>query len=89
MLDPNTLLYISKAMDLFELSSDDLKRITVPTLIIGVVTDMLFPVWQQRELAHQLMENGTQTTYYELPSLYGHDTFLLDVHGVGTAVKVS
>ena len=32
MLDPNTLLYISKAMDLFELSNEELKRITMPTL---------------------------------------------------------
>ena len=88
MLDPNTLLYISKAMDLFELGAEDLKKIQMPTLIMGVTTDALFPVWQQREMAHQLMENGTPTTYYELPSLYGHDTFLLDIHGVGTAIKV-
>ena len=27
-------------------------------------------------------------TYYELPSIYGHDTFLLDVVAVGAAVKV-
>lgn len=29
------------------------------------------------------------TVYYELNSLYGHDTFLLDVHNVGAAVKVT
>ena len=28
-------------------------------------------------------------TYYELSSMYGHDTFLLDVVAVGAAVKVS
>ena len=27
-------------------------------------------------------------TFYELNSLYGHDTFLLDLNGVGAAVKV-
>ena len=27
-------------------------------------------------------------SYYELTSIYGHDTFLLDVNNVGTAVKV-
>ena len=27
-------------------------------------------------------------TYYELNSIYGHDTFLLDLSGVGTGVKV-
>lgn len=27
-------------------------------------------------------------TYYELTSIYGHDTFLLDVNNVGAAMKV-
>jgi hypothetical protein len=26
-------------------------------------------------------------TYYELDALYGHDTFLLDVNAIGSAVK--
>ena len=29
-----------------------------------------------------------KTTYYELSSIYGHDTFMLDVNNVGAAVKV-
>ena len=29
-----------------------------------------------------------QTTYYELTSIYGHDTFMLDVRNVGMAIKV-
>ena len=28
-------------------------------------------------------------TYYELPSIFGHDTFLLDVNAVAAAIKVS
>ena len=31
--------------------------------------------------------NG-HTTYYELTSIYGHDTFMLDVSNVGVAIKV-
>ena len=27
-------------------------------------------------------------TYYELTSMYGHDTFMLDVNDVGMAIKV-
>lgn len=29
-----------------------------------------------------------QVTYYELASIYGHDTFMLDVNNVGVAIKV-
>lgn len=36
------------------------------------------------------MHAGNQrTSYYELTSLFGHDTFLIDVNNVGTAVKVN
>ncbi|KAJ8300207.1 hypothetical protein KUTeg_021726 [Tegillarca granosa] len=70
--DPNSILYISKC----------------PTMVVGVQTDILFPIWQQRELAQALQDSGNDAvTYYELNSLYGHDTFLLDLNGVGAAVK--
>ncbi|XP_013380712.1 serine O-succinyltransferase [Lingula anatina] len=93
--DPNSLLYISKAMDLFDVGEDyggnvqtALSRIECPVMVIGVKTDILFPIWQQRELACNLKEAGNNAvTFYELDSIYGHDTFLLDLNGVGSAVK--
>ncbi|KAI3380038.1 hypothetical protein SNEBB_002048 [Seison nebaliae] len=93
--DPNSLIIISKAMDLFSLSEDSTKsldasccEIKCPILVIGVNSDILFPVTQQRELADCLTASGnTFVTYYEVDSMYGHDTFLLDINCVGTAVK--
>ncbi|XP_052092585.1 uncharacterized protein LOC127729026 [Mytilus californianus] len=92
--DPNSLLYISKAMDLFNIGESyeslhaGLSRVNCPVMVIGVQTDILFPIPQQRELATALQESGNPTvTFYELNSLYGHDTFLLDLNGVGAAVK--
>ncbi|PAA65537.1 hypothetical protein BOX15_Mlig006020g4 [Macrostomum lignano] len=87
-LDPNSLLYLSKAMDLFD-AEDQLDRVICPAMILGVQSDILFPVEQQRQLAQRLRDIGRcrRVTYFELTSLYGHDTFLLDVHNVGTAVK--
>ncbi|XP_020612275.1 serine O-acetyltransferase-like [Orbicella faveolata] len=92
--DPNSLLYISKAMDLFDLGEgfssllEGVARIQCPTLVLGVQSDVLFPVTQQRELESLLKEaQNHDVTYYELPSIYGHDTFLLDVVAVGAAVK--
>lgn len=32
---------------------------------------------------------NTKTAFYELNSVYGHDTFMLDLNNVGAAVKVS
>lgn len=92
--DPNSLLYISKAMDMFDVAEGfpsleaGLARIKCPIMVIGVQTDILFPIWQQRELSATLQKAGNNAvTYYELNSIYGHDTFLLDLNGVGAGVK--
>jgi homoserine O-acetyltransferase len=91
--DPNSLLFISKAMDMFDMGDHHktyeagVARVKCPTLILGVQSDMLFPVWQQLEVAQILQAHGTKVTYYELRAKYGHDTFLIDIQTVGAAVK--
>ncbi|RDL41636.1 putative homoserine O-acetyltransferase [Venustampulla echinocandica] len=58
-----------------------------PTLVMGVESDILFPAWQQREIAETLRKAGNKSvTHVELgedTSLFGHDTFLLDLDHVG------
>ena len=95
--DPNSYLYISKAMDLFDMvdgKSDEkepapftLSSITAPTLIVGVTSDILFPVWQQRELATLLGETNSSVSYSEIDSPYGHDTFLIELEAIGDPVR--
>lgn len=152
--DANSLIYISKAMDLFDMSADALQEIedgrriraeegsligesneqrailcelpeqqqqrserpskpthisslpsslaphfaalteglknlsAIPTLVIGVQSDALFPFVQQRELAEALRQNGNKrVVYYELDSPMGHDSFLLDVASIQAALR--
>ena len=58
-----------------------------PTLVMGVASDILFPAWQQREVADTLRAGGNRSvTHVELgedTSLFGHDTFLLDLEHIG------
>ena len=58
-----------------------------PALVMGVASDILFPSWQQREVAESLRLGGNRNvTHDELSeemSLFGHDTFLLDLKHVG------
>ncbi len=85
--DPNAYLYLSRAMDLFDLAdhgegslSAALKRFKVQkALIIGVETDLLFPIEQQQELADGLTQEGRQVTLARLNSMQGHDSFLVDM----------
>ncbi len=91
--DANSYLYISKAMDLFDLtletdeSGPALDRIRHPVLVIGISSDVLFPVWQQQELVERLTKGGCPVTYVELDAEHGHDTFLIDRDGVGGPLK--
>lgn len=98
--DPNSYLYISKAMDLFDLTASgtdgaplgaaaarELDHVRAPALVIGVTSDVLFPVWQQRELADSLRDVGCRVEYFEIDAPFGHDTFLIDRERVGGSVK--
>lgn len=63
----------------------------IPTLVVGVASDILFPAWQQREIAETLRRVGNRRVSHaelgEDRSLFGHDTFLLDLEGVGGEIK--
>jgi homoserine O-acetyltransferase len=91
--DPNSFLYLSKAMDLFDLGAgaasyeDGIARIHARTLIVGVTTDLLFPVHQQEELARILREHGREARFVRLDTIYGHDAFLIDVERFATIVR--
>jgi homoserine acetyltransferase len=51
--------------------------VSTPILVLGVQSDILFPVEQQRELADALrMAGNSQVSYFELGGVWGHDTFL-------------
>ncbi|KAK0121494.1 hypothetical protein ONS95_009788 [Cadophora gregata] len=62
-----------------------------PALVMGVASDILFPAWQQREIAETLRRTGnTRVTHVELGedvSLFGHDSFLLDLEHIGANLK--
>jgi len=91
--DANSYLYISKAMDLYDLeepSSTDgivpISRVAAPALVVGVTTDVLFPVWQQQELRDLLAKAGAPVRYEELDAPYGHDSFLIEHRRLGGIV---
>ena len=78
----------SKSPHLRELAQGLQRLRDIPALVLGVQSDVLFPVESQRELADALkMAGNDRVTYYELGGVWGHDTFLLDVQNVGGAIR--
>ena len=91
--DPNSYLYLSRASDWFDLADHGpgveavLRRIDVErALVIGVETDILFPLTQQQQIADGLAAGGAEVEFVALDSPQGHDAFLVDIERFGAAV---
>ncbi|MDR0900166.1 MAG: homoserine O-acetyltransferase, partial [Methanobrevibacter sp.] len=81
--DANSYLYITKAIDYFDLSEngsliDGLKKVESKVKIIAIDSDWLYPAVQSKELLTALNANDVDVSYSELQSSYGHDAFLLE-----------
>lgn len=79
--DPNSYLYLTRAMDLYDVGRDGgsetwLSRIDAPVSLVGIRSDWLFPPNAVRELAGRLAALGKDVEYQELDSPHGHDAFL-------------
>ena len=82
--DANSYLYLSKAMDYFDLSTyaggvnGALSKTDASFLVLSYSSDWLFPTSQSKELVYALMKLGKNVSFSELSSPYGHDSFLLE-----------
>ncbi|MFA5143224.1 MAG: homoserine O-acetyltransferase [Candidatus Omnitrophota bacterium] len=81
--DANSYLYITKAMDYFDLSGGKLlpkvAHAGVKFLVIAFKSDWLYPSYQSQDIVRQLKIRGIDATYCEVKSTYGHDAFLLEI----------
>lgn len=81
--DANSYLYITKAMDYFDLVREygSLQQAFQNTnsrcCIISFSSDWLFPPEQSEEIAYALAAEGKEVSYCSIFSSYGHDAFLL------------
>ncbi len=83
--DANAFLYLSKAMDYFDLSyglpslAAAFRGVTTRFLVVSYTSDWLYPSGQSKELVRALLQNGIDVTYVDIDSNFGHDAFLLEV----------
>ena len=83
--DANSYLYVTKAMDYFDLShetgrlADAFRHAAeVRFLVVSFTSDWLYPSYQSKELVRALSTLGINATYVDVKSVWGHDAFLLE-----------
>jgi len=89
--DANSYLYLTKALDYFDLSGGKLiphgKKIDTRFLVISFKSDWLYPSSQSQDIVRLLKRRGMDATYCELNSTYGHDAFLVEVEDQTTLIR--
>jgi homoserine O-acetyltransferase len=84
--DANSYLYVTKAMDYFDLSQPSgslaasfANATAVKFLVVSFTSDWLYPSYHSKKLVSALMAAGADVTYLDIQSSWGHDAFLLEV----------
>lgn len=83
--DANSYLYITKAMDFFDLTASGkplheiFAKLSAKVLVIAFKSDWLYPIHQTQEIVKACKKAGLDTTFCEINSDYGHDAFLLEI----------
>jgi homoserine O-acetyltransferase len=92
--DANSYLYISRAMDYFDLSekyngdlSPAFARAQADFLVISFSSDWLFPPYQSKQTVAVLQNRNLNVSYCNINSIYGHDAFLLEVDILGKLIS--
>ena len=84
--DANSYLYITRAMDYFDLAAPYdgvlteafLKARTVKFCILSFSSDWLYPTAESRDVVRALNAAGCRASFAEIVTDKGHDAFLLD-----------
>ena len=84
--DANSYLYVTKAMDYFDLSAQTgsvaaafANSADLRYLVLSFTSDWLYPSYHSKELVSALTAAGADVTYLDVKSSWGHDAFLLEV----------
>ncbi len=81
--DANSYLYITKAIDYFNILnghnlSSLFRGLQAKVLVVAFKSDWLYPTYQSQEIVKACKLSGVDASYCEVNSTYGHDAFLLE-----------
>jgi len=87
--DANCYLRLTESMDTHDIARgrgeyhEVLKRIAQPTLVIGIDSDLLYPLTEQREL----VEGMPNAELAVLEASHGHDSFLIEIEAINSMTR--
>ncbi len=81
--DANSYLYLTKAIDNFNLLNGHslgkvFEGLKAKVLVLSFKSDWLYPAYQSQEIVKACKLAGVEASYCEITSTYGHDSFLLE-----------
>jgi homoserine O-acetyltransferase/O-succinyltransferase len=81
--DANSFLYITKAMDNFDVTrgrplAEVFPGLSAKVLVLAFKSDWLYPAYQSKEIIRACKVAGVEVSFCEIDSTYGHDAFLLE-----------
>jgi homoserine O-acetyltransferase len=91
--DANSYLYLSRAMDLYDVASgydseeEAYSRIQAEVLFVGITSDWLFPAHEVKDSVENASSAGARASYAEIDTLSGHDAFLKDWKELKEAIQ--
>ena len=82
--DANSYLYLTKAIDNFNLLNGHgianiFEGLKAKVLVLAFKSDWLYPIYQSQEIVRACKLSGVEASYCEINSTYGHDAFLLEI----------
>lgn len=83
--DANSLLFITKAADYFDLRQQHgegslvkaFSKTKAKFLVVSFTSDWLYPTYQSKEMVQAMKKNGLDVSFCEIEAHCGHDAFLL------------
>jgi homoserine O-acetyltransferase len=91
--DPNSLIYLTKAMDYFDLTRNRASTSEIFTggnfrsLLIGYSSDWRYPPDQMKEICLALSKNSKPCEFHVLDSNFGHGAFIYDSEGALSVIR--
>ncbi len=90
--DANSYLYLTKAIDYFNLLNGHslgniFRDLEAKVLVIAFKSDWLYPVTQSQEIVKACKLANVDASYCEITSKYGHDSFLLETEQEGHLIR--